>query len=343
MSIIKTHDLPTHSFGTLKEAKSYVGGFKMVDEVVKYDNLKMNEGRIQIKKDGDPKVLDLQMTDIALNSLLSDVTPGAAKFLKREDVPADLVHDIINRMMHERRGKGKLLRIETNPKGNQYLKAVLSTNYRPYNNSEFIDYVIGNTKGKDIEFLRPVVSSGLFSVSVFNRQSNIQAPISGRDIKLGANYANGECGNRAVQINAFTYDGYCTNGCIFGQNFLAEACGRIFHFGDITKFQERLDKLQMNAANAEKVIAERLANMYNAAMTVLYYKHIAEKACSVEAIMKRKVFEEKLPYVEGENQYDFFNRVTEYAHKGEAANEIDASGRLRMERIGGYIVENALS
>jgi hypothetical protein len=59
--------------------------------------------------------------------------------------------------------------------------------------------------------------------------------------------------------------------------------------------------------------------------------------------MKRKVFEEKLPYVEGENRYDFFNRVTEYAHKGEAANEIDASGRLRMERIGGYIVENALS
>jgi hypothetical protein len=96
-------------------------------------------------------------------------------------------------------------------------------------------------------------------------------------------------------------------------------------------------------ANAEQIISARLANMYNAAMTVLYYKHIAEKACSVDTIMKRKVFEEKIPFVDGENQYDFYNRITEYAHKGETANEIGVDSRLKMERLGGYIVEKALA
>jgi len=335
MSNAKMVSLKSTRFASLEQAEEYVNRFSITDKVVACRDMQFKNGLIQIGNQ------EMPFTANGWRAFLSEVVPGASRFLNSEDCPQDLAEQVVNRMLSEKSDMKRMVRIEQDNGAQPYLKAFLSEGYRPYNNKQFVAEIKKNIAGKEDEFkvLRPSVSGGTFSVNLLNHKQKItlQDGEKNRSIFLGVNYRNGEDGGASVSRLPFSFDRFCENGTIFGRKFIEAVAKRVVHRG--ADIADRVLEIIGKADNsALDVLRKSYVNLMNTMMTQLYFKHVAERAIYPMKVMPQRDFIEAIPFDGSESRFGFFNRINEYAHTGNH----DEEKRMEFERLAGMVVEENL-
>lgn len=335
MSNAKTVSLESIRFKDLEQAEAYVNQFSITDKVVECRNMHFENGLIQIGGQ------EMPFTANGWRAFLSEIAPGASRFLNSDDCPQDLAEQVVNRMLSEKSDMKRLVRIEQKNGNQPYLKAYLSEGYRPYNNKRFVAEIKNSIVGKEDEYkvLRPSISGGKFSVNLLNykQKINLQDGEKNRGIYLGVNYQNGEDGGASVSRLPFSFDRFCENGTIFGRKFIDAVAKRVVHRG--ADIADRVLEIIGKADNsALDVLRKSYVNLMNTMMTQLYFKHVSERAIYPMKVMPQRDFVEAIPFDASESRFGFFNRINEYAHKGNH----DENKRMDFERLAGMVVEENL-
>lgn len=321
---------PEVNFKDLDDAQSFLSRQVQESKPITFEQLSLKDGDIALNGEV------LAITKLAKRQLLSELVPGGTFFLNSKDVPADLKHTVVSRMLQEKKDISKVVWTEQVPGKDPYIKAIVSDKYAFYSNKQLVEQLSTITNA---QVIRPSLEEGRFSVSLVDPK----APVLGfkdknsndREIFMGSTYSNGEGGQRALLMQPFSFDRFCKNGAIFGKKFIEALHARKIHYGSSVGMASWASiKFEAIATEHLTFVGKAYANLMNTAMTSLYYKYILEQA---QEVISAKSFESIVPFVENESRFDTYNRINEYAHAGQNSQDI----RMGLEQLAGGMVEDS--
>ena len=180
--------------------------------------------KIIMLKEGAPELDRFGLTTNAHRQIASRLEiPWAYYKRLTHDYPELLCENVNN--FFEREPKKRLLRVL-----GENVRAFLSDRYRPLDNQEVLEMtlpaVMQNPEGEHIPstVLGGNLTSDHMNLKVLFEGDHLKHEITTRTrtgepriIQPGFRLTNSETGSGSLKFEAFFYDGYCLNGCVFGK------------------------------------------------------------------------------------------------------------------------------
>ena len=225
---MKLQDLVDRVINESKQKRDFVTSTKdnirMVQLPTLVDNTdaKLNLG-IVLLRDGETQLERFGITDNAHGQIATRLGIPKKYYDRLLVDHPDMVMQQVNQLF-EREPASRMIRVL-----NGNVRAFLSDRYRALDNDEVLAHTLPTIFGEDgdttfeTEVLGGNVTENHMNLKVLftddemgreiTRNTRTGAP---RIIKPGFRLTNSETGNGALKFEAFFFDSYCTNGCVFG-------------------------------------------------------------------------------------------------------------------------------